>query len=65
MQLENTLLAVSPRGFPLVKMCDFGFSKHLHDSLPKSQVGTPGYVGKACAWRAAMHSIQYMAAASC
>jgi len=26
-----------------VKMCDFGYSKHAKDSLPKSKVGTPGY----------------------
>ena len=45
MQLENTLLDRSKR--PLVKICDFGFSKHLQqDSLPKSQVGTPGYIGE-------------------
>jgi serine/threonine-protein kinase SRK2 len=24
-------------------MCDFGYSKHAKDSLPKSKVGTPGY----------------------
>ena len=43
-QLENTLLDGSRR--PLVKICDFGYSKHLRqDSLPKSKVGTPGYTG--------------------
>lgn len=41
---ENTLLDNSKR--PLVKMCDFGYSKHAKDSLPKSKVGTPGYTGK-------------------
>lgn len=40
-KLENTLLDNSKR--PLVKMCDFGYSKHAKDSLPKSKVGTPGY----------------------
>ena len=40
---ENTLLDNSKR--PLVKMCDFGYSKHAKDSLPKSKVGTPGYTG--------------------
>ena len=43
-KLENTLLDGSKR--PLVKICDFGYSKHLRqDSLPKSKVGTPGYTG--------------------
>ena len=41
---ENTLLDNSKR--PLVKMCDFGYSKHAKDSLPKSKVGTPGYTGR-------------------
>ena len=41
---ENTLLDNSKR--PLVKMCDFGYSKHAKDSLPKSKVGTPGYTGQ-------------------
>lgn len=43
---ENTLLDNSKR--PLVKMCDFGYSKHAKDSLPKSKVGTPGYTGRLC-----------------
>ena len=44
-KLENTLLDGSKR--PLVKICDFGYSKHLRqDSLPKSKVGTPGYTGE-------------------
>ena len=44
-KLENTLLDGSKR--PLVKICDFGYSKNLQDSLPKSKVGTPGYTGEA------------------
>lgn len=40
-KLENTLLDGSSR--PLLKICDFGYSKHERDSLPKSKVGTPGY----------------------
>jgi len=40
-KLENTLLDGSKR--PLLKICDFGYSKHEKDSLPKSKVGTPGY----------------------
>ncbi|KAK9828933.1 hypothetical protein WJX72_002887 [[Myrmecia] bisecta] len=40
-KLENTLLDGSRR--PLLKICDFGYSKHAKDSLPKSKVGTPGY----------------------
>ncbi|KXZ48147.1 hypothetical protein GPECTOR_30g243 [Gonium pectorale] len=41
-KLENTLLDSSPR--PLVKICDFGYSKHetLH-SAPISKVGTAYY----------------------
>ena len=54
-KLENTLLDGSKR--PLVKICDFGYSKNLQDSLPKSKVGTPGYTGARllhhpqCHWR--------------
>ena len=41
-KLENTLLDGSkPR--PLVKLCDFGYSKHIDGSRPKTKVGTPGY----------------------
>lgn len=43
-KLENTLLDGSKR--PLLKICDFGYSKHEKDSLPKSKVGTPGYTGE-------------------
>lgn len=43
-KLENTLLDSSRR--PLLKICDFGYSKHENDSLPISRVGTPGYTGK-------------------
>ena len=45
-KLENTLLDGSKR--PLVKICDFGYSKSEKDSLPKSKVGTPGYTGERC-----------------
>lgn len=41
-KLENTLLDGS-RPRPLVKLCDFGYSKHIDDSRPKTKVGTPGY----------------------
>ena len=44
-KLENTLLDGSRR--PLLKLCDFGYSKADTDSLPKSVVGTPGYTGDA------------------
>jgi len=40
-KLENTLLDNSRR--PLLKICDFGYSKNEKDSLPVSKVGTPGY----------------------
>lgn len=43
-KLENTLLDSSRR--PLLKICDFGYSKHENDSLPISKVGTPGYTGQ-------------------
>lgn len=42
-KLENTLLDGGRR--PLLKICDFGYSKNEKDSLPKSKVGTPGYTG--------------------
>ena len=42
-KLENTLLDGSKR--PLLKICDFGYSKNDKDSVPKSKVGTPGYTG--------------------
>ena len=42
-KLENTLLDGSPR--PLVKICDFGYSKHeKFQSAPGSRVGTPAYL---------------------
>ena len=42
-KLENTLLDTSPR--PLVKICDFGYSKHeKFHSAPGSRVGTPAYL---------------------
>jgi serine/threonine-protein kinase SRK2 len=42
-KLENTLLDSSPR--PLVKLCDFGFSKDSnYHSAPTSRVGTPAYL---------------------
>ncbi|GAA0167291.1 non-receptor serine/threonine protein kinase [Lithospermum erythrorhizon] len=43
LKLENTLLDGSPS--PLVKRCDFGYSKSgLLHSQPKSTVGTPAYI---------------------
>lgn len=45
-KLENTLLDGSKR--PLLKICDFGYSKNDKDSVPKSKVGTPGYTGARC-----------------
>jgi len=47
LKLENTLLGGSGanRGPPIVKICDFGYSKHsLLHSQPKSTVGTPAYI---------------------
>lgn len=51
-KLENTLLDGSKR--PLLKICDFGYSKNDKDSVPKSKVGTPGYTGRMAAWPANM-----------
>ena len=55
-KLENTLLVLQPDKKPLIKLCDFGYSKHeLLDSVAKSKVGTPGYTAPGrCrqAWRA-------------
>ncbi|XP_068312953.1 serine/threonine-protein kinase SAPK2-like [Pyrus communis] len=42
LKLENTLLDDSPA--PRVKICDFGYSKSLLHSQPKSTVGTPAYI---------------------
>jgi Protein kinase domain len=42
-KLENTLLDGS--AMPLLKICDFGYSKHETDSKPHTKVGTPGYTG--------------------
>ncbi|XP_070681976.1 serine/threonine-protein kinase SAPK2 isoform X1 [Malus domestica] len=42
LKLENTLLDGSPA--PRVKICDFGYSKSLLHSQPKSTVGTPAYI---------------------
>jgi hypothetical protein len=45
-QLENTLLTLPPvGGLPLIKLTDFGFCKNLMNSLARSQVGTPAYIG--------------------
>jgi len=43
-KLENTLLVLQPDKKPLLKLCDFGYSKSDQlDSVTKSKVGTPGY----------------------
>ncbi|GLU16161.1 hypothetical protein SLE2022_326070 [Rubroshorea leprosula] len=42
LKLENTLLDGSPA--PRVKICDFGYSKSVLHSQPKSTVGTPAYI---------------------
>ncbi|TQE12652.1 hypothetical protein C1H46_001672 [Malus baccata] len=42
LKLENTLLDGSTA--PRVKICDFGYSKSLLQSQPKSTVGTPAYI---------------------
>ena len=56
MKLENTLLdGASPGTLPILKVCDFGYSKHEPQSLPKSSVGTPGYAGGTCCWACRGH----------
>eukprot|EP00955_Chlamydomonas_euryale_P031465 330594-Chlamydomonas_euryale.AAC.10 len=40
MKLENTLLQAMSNKVLLVKVCDFGYSKAVDQSLPKSKVGT-------------------------
>jgi serine/threonine-protein kinase SRK2 len=51
LKLENTLLDGSPA--PRVKICDFGYSKSVLDSQPKSTVGTPAYIAPEVLQRAA------------
>ena len=42
-KLENMLIDKSPK--PILKLCDFGFSKHIHfQSKPGSRVGTAAYL---------------------
>eukprot|EP00879_Flechtneria_rotunda_P000411 GHRR01000505.1.p1 GENE.GHRR01000505.1~~GHRR01000505.1.p1 ORF type:complete len:321 (+),score=76.98 GHRR01000505.1:171-1133(+) len=44
-KLENTLLQVIPNlPRPLVKICDFGYSKHDNRSVARSKVGTLTYM---------------------
>lgn len=45
-KLQNTLLAPQQTGLPpMVKICDFGYSKHEElDSIAKTCVGTPAYI---------------------
>lgn len=44
-KLENTLLQMVPNlPLPLVKVCDFGYSKAQFMSAPKSKVGTLAYM---------------------
>lgn len=43
-KLENTLVHEED-GVPVLKICDFGYSKHAAlDSMPHTRVGTPSYV---------------------
>ena len=38
--LSLQILVQGGNSVPLIKLCDFGFSKDKDDSVPKSQVGT-------------------------
>jgi serine/threonine-protein kinase SRK2 len=42
LKLENTLVDLTST--PVLKICDFGFSKGGFDSQPKTQIGTPAYI---------------------
>ena len=42
-RVHDAVIDCSPK--PLLKLCDFGYSKSGADSLPKSNVGTLGYIG--------------------
>ena len=46
LKLENLLLDRdgAPNTRPLLKICDFGYSKHEMNSSAKSSVGTPIYM---------------------
>jgi serine/threonine protein kinase len=45
MKLQNALLEPQLDGAPLVKLCDFGYSKHEEfDSAAKTCVGTVAYI---------------------
>jgi serine/threonine protein kinase len=46
LKLENLLLdrACDPDTRPLLKICDFGYSKHEMNSSAKTSVGTPVYM---------------------
>ncbi|KAI8471768.1 MAG: Snf1-like ser/thr protein kinase [Monoraphidium minutum] len=45
LKLENTLLQIAPElPLPLVKICDFGYSKAEGDTAAKSKVGTSTYM---------------------
>lgn len=45
-QLDNILLHMDPAspGAPVIKLCDFGFSKNERNSLSKTSCGTPEYI---------------------
>ena len=44
-KLENILLKAHDI-WPMLKICDFGYSINENHSLPKTALGTPGYTGK-------------------
>ena len=46
LKLENLLLnrQGGSKGRPLLKICDFGYSKHEMNSSAKTSVGTPIYM---------------------
>jgi len=57
-KLANTLLALAQNQLPLVKLCDFGYSKDtmLH-SAPASQVRRGGVVRRGAAPRSIARSV--------
>lgn len=44
LKLDNLLLDVGGGGRPILKMCDFGYSKHEMNSMAKTVVGTVCYM---------------------
>jgi len=44
LKLENTLVDLSQATTPRLKICDFGYSRNVLGSQPKTRIGTPAYI---------------------